>query len=124
MMIAAQIGPIPTMSVRVVPEAETAVAIRRLDAASASSSRVMSPTSSGDEDPIPGHFVIAHNAFDQPVCLAHTDQRGDTTRMELEKQRVETAGMFRPQSGHVPMAFHQQTQHPGVIIRPDCCQTV
>jgi hypothetical protein len=43
MMMAAQIGPIPTMSHRVVPDAATATVTRFLDAVSR---RAMSPTSS------------------------------------------------------------------------------
>jgi hypothetical protein len=46
MMIAAQIGPIPTMSVSVVPDAVTARATRFFDAFNAASSRAMSSMSS------------------------------------------------------------------------------
>ena len=46
MMIAAQIGPIPTMSHRVVPEVDTAVVMRALEAFNAVSKPVMSVMSS------------------------------------------------------------------------------
>jgi hypothetical protein len=46
MMIAAQIGPTPTISVSVVPDAVTALVTRFFDAFNAVSSRAMSSTSS------------------------------------------------------------------------------
>ncbi len=65
MMIAAPIGPIPSMSDRVVPEAATAVLIRFFDALQrrVESGDVVDEFG-GDHHPMPGHLIVIHDAVE------------------------------------------------------------
>lgn len=114
-MVAAPTGPIPTMSVSVVPVALTSWSSRRVEDFTCRRRLDVVEELSGDLESVGVDGRVAFEAVQEGGCPGQGDAAGLSAGGELQQQGVEPVGLGRAPLGEVAVAFGGQRQRGGVI---------
>jgi len=115
MSIPATIGPTRKISVRVVPDAVTAAAMRALESAHLSVETVdLGDELAGLAVSLGCRHVAGLNRCEQGTCLVDDHFFGDTARHQLAHEGVQTAAQLGPPASQIVVMLDQQPAHRGV----------